>query len=152
MFSYVCIMFYFYTRQNIVCHTMQVASVPSHHQPAKWSSIVSPLLILPRKSMVLPPSISPPAPTDLPLHINSQTVNQLQEEAPCFCRWSVHPCLLEVALCHRCWSYQEKLSCCRHQSVHPHPLICCCTCLAKPSTSWEKKRGVSAVDQSTRAC
>ncbi len=38
MYSYLCIMFYFCVRQNFVCHTKQVASVPSHHQPAKWST------------------------------------------------------------------------------------------------------------------
>ncbi len=31
MYSYVFIMFYFFVRQNFVCHTKQVASVPSHH-------------------------------------------------------------------------------------------------------------------------
>ncbi len=58
-------MFYFCMCQNFVCHTKQVASVPSHHQPAEWSSVVSLPLILPRKSIILPPSISPPVHADL---------------------------------------------------------------------------------------
>ncbi len=66
MYSYVCIMFYFCVHQNFVCHTKQVASVPSHHQPAEWSSVVSLPLILQRKSIVLPPLISPPVHADLP--------------------------------------------------------------------------------------
>ncbi len=127
MYSYVCIMFYFYVRQNFVCHTKQVASVPSHHWPAKWSSAMSPPLILPRKSIVLPPSISPPAHADSPLHVTSRTVNQPREEALCLRRWSVHPRLLEVALCCRRQSYQEKVSCCHRQSVRPRMLICHCT-------------------------
>ncbi len=99
MYSYVCIMFYFCVRQNFVCHTKRVASVPSHHQQAKGSSILLPPLIRPRKSIVLPPSISPPVHADLPLHITSQTVNQPREEALCLCRQSIHPRPLEVALC-----------------------------------------------------
>ena len=114
MYSYICIMFYFCVHQNFICHTTWVACVPSHHQPAKWSSVVSPLSILPRKSIVLPPSISPPVHADLPLHLASQTVNQPREEAPCLCCWSVHPCLLEVVLCCCRQLYQEKASCCRH--------------------------------------
>ncbi len=59
MYSYVCIVFYFCMHQNFVCHTKQVASVPSHHRPAKWSSVMSLPPILPRKSIVLLPSIGP---------------------------------------------------------------------------------------------
>ncbi len=54
MYSYICIMFYFCVRQSFLCHTKRVASVPSHHQPAKGSSIVLPPSIIPRKSIVLP--------------------------------------------------------------------------------------------------
>ncbi len=79
MCSYGCIMFYFCVRQNFVCHTKQVASVTSHHWPAKWSSIAS---------------------------IDQSTRAQ--------------------------WL-----------SVHV---------LAKPSTSWKKKRHVSAVDQYIHTC
>jgi hypothetical protein len=111
MYSYICIMFYFCVRQNFVCHTKQVASVPSHHQPAKGSSVVLPPLIIPRKSIVLPPLISPPAHADLPLHVSSQTINQPREEALCLCRRSVHLRPPEVALCCRHQSYQEKASC-----------------------------------------
>ncbi len=107
MYFYACIMFYFCMRQNFVCHTKQVASVPSHHQPAKWSCVVSPPSILPRKSIVLPPLISPPMHADLPSHVTSQTVDQPREKAPCLRRWSVHLCPLEVALCCRRWSYRE---------------------------------------------
>ncbi len=127
MYSYICIMFYFCVRQNFVCHTKQVASILSHHQPAKGSSIVSPPLIIPRKSIVLPPSISPPAHADLPLHVSSRTVDQPREEASCLCRWSVHPRLLEVALCCRRQSYQEKALCCRRQSVRLCTLTRPCT-------------------------
>ncbi len=124
MYSYVCITFYFCEHQNFVCHTKQVASVPSHHWPAEWGSIVSPLLILPRKTIVSPPLISPPVHADLPSHVTSQTVDQPREEAPCLCRQSVHLRPLEVALyCHR-WSYREKSSCCRRQSVRLRTLIC----------------------------
>ncbi len=123
MYSYVCIMFYFCVHQNFVCHTKRVVSVPSHHRPAKWSSVVSPPSILPRKSIVLPPSISLPAHADLPLHITSQTIDQPREEAPCFHCRSVHPCLIEVALCCRHQSYWEIALCCRRQSVHPCTLI-----------------------------
>ncbi len=124
MYSYVCIMFSFCMHQNFVCHTKQVASVPSHHWPAEWSSVVSLLLILPRKSIVLPPSIILPAHADSPLHVTSRTVDQPRDEAPCLHRWSVHPHLLEVVLFCRCQSYQEKAMCCRRQSVHPRTLIC----------------------------
>ncbi len=124
MYSYVCVMFYFCVCQNFVCHTKQVTSVPSHHWPAKWSSIVSPPLILPRKSIVLLPSISPPVHADLPSHVTSWTIDQPREEVPCLRRWSVHLCLLEVALCCCRRSYQEKASCCRRRSVRPHMLIC----------------------------
>jgi hypothetical protein len=127
MYSYVCIMFNFCVRQNFVCHTKQVVSVPSHHQPAEWSSIVSLPLILPRKSIVLPPLISPPAHADSLLHVTSQTINQPREEALCLRRRSVHLRPLEVALCCRRWSYQEKSSCCRRQSVRPCTLIRRCT-------------------------
>ncbi len=123
MYFYVCTMFYFCMHQNFVCHTKQVASIASHHRPAKWSSIVSPMWILPRKSIVSPPSISPPAHADLPLHITSQTVDQPREEAPCLRRWSVHSRPLEVAWCCHRWSYQEKALCCCHQSVRPCTLI-----------------------------
>jgi hypothetical protein len=149
MYSYICIMFYFCMCQNFVCHTKQVGSILSHHQPAEWSSVVSPPLILPRKSIVSPPSISPPVHADLPLHVTSQTANQPREEAPCLCRWSVHPRPLEVALCCHCRSYQEKASCCLRQSVRPRTLICCRTYAAKSLTSREKKRHVSAVNHST---
>ncbi len=119
MYSNVCTMFYFCVRQNFVCHTKQVASVPSHHQPAKGSSIVLPPSIIPRKSIALPPLISPPMHADSPSHVTSGTVDQPREEASCLCRWSVHPRPLEVALscCRR--SYQEKASCCCHWSVRP---------------------------------
>ncbi len=123
MYSYVCIMFYFCVHQNFVCHTKQVASVPSHHRPAKWSSTVSPPSILPRKSIVLPPLISPPAHPDLPSHVTSRTVDQPREEAPCLRRRSVHPRPLEVALCCCSQSYREKASCCRCWSVLPCTLI-----------------------------
>ncbi len=99
MYSYVCIMFYFCMHQHFVCHTKQVVSVPSHHLPAKWSSILSPPPILPRKSIMLPPSISLPVHTDMPSHVTSRTVDQPREEAPCLRHWSVHLHLLEVALC-----------------------------------------------------
>ena len=66
MYSYVCIMFYFCVHQNFVCHTKQVASVPSHHRPAKWSSVMSLPSILPRKSIVSLPSISPHVHADSP--------------------------------------------------------------------------------------
>ncbi len=124
MYSYICIMFYFCVNQNFVCHTKQVVSVPSHHWPAEWSSVVSLPLILPRKSIVLPPSISPPVHADLPLHVTSQTVNQPREEAPCLRCRSVHPRPLEVALCCCHWSYQEKALCFCRQSVCPCTLIC----------------------------
>jgi hypothetical protein len=101
MYSYVCVMFYFYVRQNFVCHTKRVASVPSHHQPAKGSSVLLPPLIIWRKSIVSPPSISPPMHADSPLHVSSQTVDQPREEASCLCHQSVHPRPLEVALCRR---------------------------------------------------
>ncbi len=127
MYSYICIMFYFCVHQNFVCHTKQVASFPSHHWLAKWSSIVSPPSILPRKSIVSPPSISPPVHADLPLHLASQTVNQPREEAPCLCCWSVHPRPLEVVLCCRRWSYQEKALCWCRQSVRLRTLIRHCT-------------------------
>ncbi len=117
MYSYVCIMFYFCVHQIFFCHTKQVASVPSHHRPAEGISIVSPPLIIPRKSIVLPPSISPPVHTDLPSHTSSQTVDQPREEAWCLCRCSVHPRPLEVALCCHRQSYQEKASCCCRWSV-----------------------------------
>ena len=117
MYSYICIMFYFCVRQNFVGYTKQVASVPSHHWPAKWSSVMLPPLIIPRKSIVLLPSISPPTHADSPSHISSQTVNQPREEAPCLCCQSVHPRPLEVALCCRRQSYQEKTLCCCHWSV-----------------------------------
>ncbi len=127
MYSCICIMFYFCVHQNFVFHTKRVASVPSHHWPAKGSSVVLRPLIIPRKSIVLPPSISPPTHADSPLHVSSQTLNQPKEEALCLCRQSVHPHLLEVALCRRCWSYQEKASCCHRWSVRPHMLTCRCT-------------------------
>ncbi len=126
MYSYIWLMFYFCMRQNFVCHTKQVASVPSHHWPAKGSSVVLPPLIIPRKSIMLPPSISPPVHTDLPSHVSSRTANQPREEASC-CRWSVHPRLLEVALCCVHWSYQEKASCCYRRSVRPCMLTRRCT-------------------------
>ncbi len=122
IYSYICIMLYFCMHQNFVCHTKRVASVPSHHQPAKGSSVVLPLSIIPRKSMVLPPSISPPAHADSPSHVSSRTVDQPREEALCLCHWLVHPHLLEVALCRRRWSYQEKASCCHRWSVRPRML------------------------------
>ncbi len=121
MYSYICIMFYFCVCQNFVCHTKQVTSVPSHHQPAKGSSVVLPPSIIPRKSIVLPPLISPPAHADLPLHVSSQTVNQPREEALYLFHQSVHSHPLEVALCCHRQSYQEKASCCRCWSV------CLCT-------------------------
>jgi hypothetical protein len=152
MYSYVCKMFYFCVRQSFVCHTKQVASVPSHHQPAKGSSVVLPPLIISRKSIMLPPSISPPMHADSSLHVSSQTVDQPREEESCLCHWSVHPRPLEVASCHHHRSYWEKASCCCCQSVHPCPLICRCTSVAKLSTSQEKKRRVSDINQSTRAC
>ncbi len=124
MYSYICIMFYFCVHQNFVCHTKRVASVPSHHQPAKWSSVVSPPSILPRKSIMLPPLISPPAHADLPSHVTSQTVDQPREEVPCLRRRSVYPCLLEVALCCRRQSYWRKALCCCRWSVCPCTLIC----------------------------
>ncbi len=124
MYSYVCIMFYFCMHQNFVCHTKQVASVPSHHRPAKGSSVVLPPLIIPRKSIVLLLPISLPAHADLPLHVSSQTVNQPREEASCLCHRSVHLHLLEVALCCRSRSYQEKASCRCRQSVRPCTLTC----------------------------
>ncbi len=124
MYSYVWIMLYFCMRQNFVYHTKRVASVPSHHWPAKWSSVLSPPSIIPRKSIVSLPSISPPAHADLPSHIISQTVDQPKKEAPCLCRWSVHPRPLEVALCCCHQSYQEKASFCCHWSVCPRTLIC----------------------------
>ncbi len=127
MYSYICIMFYFCMHQNFVCHTKRVASVPSHHQPSKGSSIVSPPLIIPRKSIVSPPLISPPAHADLPSHVSSQTVNQPREEALRLCRQSAHLRLLEVALCCRRQSYQEKASCCRRWSVRSRMLTCRCT-------------------------
>ncbi len=108
MYSYICIMFYFCVRQIFFCHTKQVASAPSHHQTAEWSSVVSPPLILPIKSIVLPPSISLPTHADSLSHVTSQTVNQPREEAPCFRRWSVHPRPLEVALCCRHQSYRKN--------------------------------------------
>ncbi len=122
MYSYICIMFYFCVRQNFVCHTKQVVSVPSHHRPAKGSSVVLPPLIIPRKSIMLPPLVSPPTHADLPLHVSSQNIDQPREEASCLCHWSVHPRPLEVAMCCRRWSYQEKASCCHHQSVRPRTL------------------------------
>ncbi len=85
---------------------------------------MSPPSILSRKIIMSPPSISPPAHADLPLHVTSQTVNQLGEEVPCLCRQSVHPRPLEVVLCCRCQSYQEKSSCCCRQSVCLRTLIC----------------------------
>jgi hypothetical protein len=127
MYSYICIMFYFCVCHNFVCHTKGVASVPSHHQPAEGSSVVSPPSIIPRKSIMLPPLINLPTHADLPLHISSQTVNQPREEALCLCRCSVHPRPLEVVLCCRRQSYQEKASCRRRQSVRPHTLTCCRT-------------------------
>ncbi len=127
MYSYICIMFYFCVHQNFVCRTKQVVSVPSHHQPAKWSSIVSLLLILPRKSIVSPPSISPPMHADSPSHVTSQIVDQPREEVLCLHHWSVHLRLLELALCCCRRSYPEKASCCCRWSVRPHMLICCCT-------------------------
>ncbi len=108
MYLYICIMFYFCVRQNFVHHTKRVASAPSHHQPAKWSSVVSLPLILPRKSIVSLPLISPPTHADLPLHVTSQTVNQLREKAPCLCHWSVHLRPLEVSLCCCHQSYREN--------------------------------------------
>ncbi len=127
MYSYVCIMFYFCVRQNFVCHTNRVTSVLSHHCPAEWSSVVSLPLILPRKSIVSPPWMSPPAHADSPLHITSRTVDQPREDAPCLRRQSVNLRPLELAFCCRCWSYWEKASCCRHWSVRPCTLIRCCT-------------------------
>ncbi len=114
MYSYVCIMFYFCVHQNFVCHTKQVASVPSHHRPAKGSTIMLPPSIIPRKSIVSPPLISLPTHADLPSHVSSRTVNHPKEEASCLCHWSVHLCLLELALCHRRCPYREK-ALCRHR-------------------------------------
>ncbi len=105
MYSYVYILFYLYVHQNFVCHTKRVASVPSHHQPAKGSSVVLPPSIIPRKSIVSPPSISLPAHADLSLHVTSQTVNQPREEVLCLCHqpgWSYW----EKALCRRRWSFR----------------------------------------------
>ena len=68
-----------------------------NRRPAKRQSVMSlPLIwtIILRKSIVLPPLISPPAPADSLLHITSRTVNQLREVASCLCRQSVHPRLL----------------------------------------------------------
>ncbi len=127
IYSYVCIMFYIWVHQNFVWHTKRVASVPSHHQPAKGSSVVLLPSIIPRKSIVLPPLISLPVHADLPSHVSSQTVNQPREEASCLCRWSVHLCLLEVALCCCHQSYQEKALWCRRWSVRPHTLTRRCT-------------------------
>ncbi len=127
MYSCVCIMFYICMRQNFVCHTKRVASVPSHHCPAKGSSILLPPSIIPRKSIVLPQLISPPVHADSPSHVSSRAIDQPREEASCLCRWSVHPRLLEVALCCRHWSYQEKSSCRCHQSVRPRTLTRRCT-------------------------
>ncbi len=124
MHSYVCIMFYFCMHHNFVCHTKRVASVPSHHWPAKGNSVVLPPSIIPRKSIMLPPSISPPMHADLPLHVSSRSVNQPREKASCLCHQSVYLHPLEVALCCRCWSHQEKALCCRHQSVRPCMLTC----------------------------
>ncbi len=124
MYSYVCIIFYFCVCQNFVCHTKRVVSVPSHHRPAKWSSIVPPPLILLRKSIVSLQSISPPMHTDLPLYVTSQIVDQLREEAPCLRCQSVHQCPLEVALCCCHWSYREKALCCCRWSVRSCTLIC----------------------------
>ncbi len=89
MHSYVHIMFYFCMCQNFVCHTMCVASVPSHHQPAKWSSVMLPPSIILRKSIMSLLLISLPAPADLPSHITIRTVDQPREEALCLCHWSV---------------------------------------------------------------
>ncbi len=100
---------------------------------------------------MLPPLISPPAHADSPSYVTSQTVDQPREEESCLCRWSVHPCPLEVASCCCCWSYQEKALCCCRQSVRLCPLICRRTSVAKSSTSQEKKRCVSAINHSTRA-
>ncbi len=124
MYSYVCIMFNFWVHQNFVCHTKQVASVPSHHWPAKGSSVVLPPLIIPRKSILLLPSISLPMHADSPSHISSRTVDQPREEALCLCHRSVHPRPLEVALCHCRQSYQEKASCRHRWSVRPCTLTC----------------------------
>jgi hypothetical protein len=150
MYSYICIMFYFCVHQNFVCRTKRVVSVPSRHQPAKWSSVVLPPSILPRKSIMLLPFISLPLHADSLLHITSRTVNQLREVVLCLRHWSVHLRPLEVALCCRCWSYKEKASCCCRQSVCLCTLICCCMLAAEPSTSQEKKHRVSAIDHSTR--
>ncbi len=127
MYSYVCIMFYFCVRQNFVCHTKRVGSVPSLHWPAKGSSVVLLPSIIPRKCIVLPPSISPPTVADLPSHVSSQTIDQPREEALCLCRQSVHLRPLEVALCCCCRSYQEKALCCHRRSVRPRTLTCRCT-------------------------
>jgi hypothetical protein len=78
-------MFYFCMRQNFVCHTKQVASVPSHHQPAKGRSVVLLPSIIPRKSIMLLPLISLLAHADSPLQVSSQTVDQPREEALCLC-------------------------------------------------------------------
>jgi hypothetical protein len=56
-----------------------------------------PPLIIPRKSILLPPLISLPVHADLPSHVSSRTVNQPREEMPCLCRQSFHPQLVEVA-------------------------------------------------------
>ncbi len=124
MYSYICIMFYFCMHQNFVCHTNQVATVSSHHRPAKGSSVMLPPLIMPRKSIVSPPLISPPVHADSPSHVTSRTINQPREEALCLCHRSVHPRPLEVALCRRRQSYQEKASCCRRWSLRPRTLTC----------------------------
>ncbi len=124
MYSYIFIMFCFCVHQNFVCHTKWDASVPSHHWPAKGSSIMLPPSIIPRKSIVLPLSINPPAHADSPLYISSRTVDQPREEASCLCRQSVHPHPLEVALCCRHQSYQDKALRCCHQSVRRHMLTC----------------------------
>jgi hypothetical protein len=86
LYSNICIMFYFCVCQNFVCHTKRVASVPSHHQPAKGSRVVSPPSIIPSKSIVLLPLTSPPTHADSPSHITSQTVDQPREEVWCLCR------------------------------------------------------------------
>jgi hypothetical protein len=127
MYSYVCLLFYFCVHQNFVCHTKWVASVLSHHRPAKGSSVMLLPPIIPRKSIVSLPLIIPPAHADSPLHVSSQTVDQLREEALCLCRQSVHPRPLEVALCCRHQSYQEKASCCHRWSVRLRTLTCHCT-------------------------
>ncbi len=144
MYSYVCIMFYFCVRQNFVCHTKQVASVPSHHWPAKWSSIVSPPSILPRKSIVLLLLISLPVHADSPSHVISRTINQPREEAPCLNRQSVHLRQLEVALCCRHWSYQEKALCVAafNQSAHAHWFAVACK---QPNRQPAKRRSAMSL-------